>query len=206
MKTYYSTWQSPVGNLHLIAGDEALLTLAFERNMPAILKRLGVTELNEQENSIIRQAKAELGEYFEGRRTNFEVPVELQGTEFQKRVWESLRRIPYGERISYRDQARSLAHETAVRAVGSANGRNPVAIIVPCHRVVRSDSTLGGYAGGLDIKEQLLMLESGNILIRALQADPDFRQEALTDRAAPCLGILFKKSSDLEKAVSETDS
>jgi methylated-DNA-[protein]-cysteine S-methyltransferase len=164
MKAYYSTWKSPVGNLHLIAGDEALLSLSFDRNMPAILKRLGVIELNEQENSIIRQAKAELGEYFQGLRTNFQVPVELHGTEFQKRVWESLLRIPYGERISYRDQARSLAHETAVRAVGSANGRNPVAIIVPCHRVVRSDNTLGGYAGGLEVKDHLLMLESGNSL------------------------------------------
>lgn len=160
MMVYYTQWMSPVGILHLIAGDEALLSLSFDRNMPAILKRLGVTELNEQENSIIRQAKAELVEYFQGRRTSFEVPVEMQGTEFQKLVWESLRKIPYGKRISYRDQARGLAQPTAVRAVGSANGRNPVAIIVPCHRVVRSDSTLGGYAGGLDVKDQLLMLES----------------------------------------------
>jgi len=160
MHVYYSVWKSPIGNLHLIARDDALLSLSFDQNTPAILKRLGITELIEHENPLIRQAKSELGEYFEGRRTSFEVHVDLRGTEFQKRVWESLLKIPYGERISYRDQARGLAHEKAVRAVGSANGRNPVAIIVPCHRVVRSDNTLGGYAGGLRIKEQLLMLES----------------------------------------------
>jgi len=156
----YAVWNSPIGNLHLLAGDDALLSLAFDLNMPAILKRLAISEFAEGDNSIIRQAKLELSEYFLGRRMSFEVPVELHGTEFQLRVWQGLRGIPYGERISYRVQARGLSCESAVRAVGSANGRNPVAIIVPCHRVVRSDNTLGGYAGGLGIKAQLLMLES----------------------------------------------
>jgi methylated-DNA-[protein]-cysteine S-methyltransferase len=164
VKAQYAKWKSPLGYLHLLASDQALLSLAFDRNLPAILKRLAVGEMIEGDNPIIRQAKAELSEYFEGRRRFFEVALEPRGTEFQKRVWAGLLRIPYGERISYRDQARTLDYASAVRAVGSANGRNPLAIIIPCHRVVRSDSTLGGYAGGLEIKERLLALESGHVL------------------------------------------
>jgi methylated-DNA-[protein]-cysteine S-methyltransferase len=160
LKAYRLAWMSPIGKLHFIASDEALLCLGFDQNLQACHKRLAIGELIERENPVIAQAKEELFEYFEGKRRSFSVPIALQGTEFQKRVWEGLRGIPFGATISYREQARDLGHPSAVRATGTANGRNPVAIIVPCHRVVRSDGTLGGYAGGLAIKANLLEMES----------------------------------------------
>ena len=151
---------SPIGRLHLIASDQALLCLAFDQNRDACQVRLGIADCLERENRVIEKAKLELGEYFAGRRRSFSVPISLQGTAFQQRVWECLRSIPFGATISYREQARDLGQAAAVRATGSANGRNPIAIIVPCHRVVRSDGTLGGYAGGLGTKAGLLELEA----------------------------------------------
>jgi len=161
MKAYKAQWTSPIGKLHFIASDQALLCLAFDKNSEACQCRLGVHEVTEQENSVIVQVKRELAEYFEGKRKYFTVPILLQGTEFQKKAWEALRSIPFGTTMSYQQQARQLGQEAAVRATGTANGRNPIAIIVPCHRVVRSDGSLGGYAGGLDIKASLLTLEAG---------------------------------------------
>jgi len=160
MKAYRAAWMSPVGKLHFIASDRALISLAFDRNCEACLARMGIAELNDQENPIIDRAKGELCEYFEGKRRSFSVPLDLQGTEFQKKAWEALRAIPFGATISYQEQARALGQAAAVRATGTANGLNPIAIIVPCHRVVRKDGTLGGYAGGLVIKTSLLELES----------------------------------------------
>lgn len=160
MRAYRFAWMSPVGKLHFIASEEALLGLGFDQNQQACQKRLGVDDLIEQENSVIGLAKAELLEYFGGKRKSFTVPIALQGTGFQKRAWEALRGIPFGATISYREQARELGQPSAVRATGTANGRNPIAIIVPCHRVVRHDGSLGGYAGGLAIKASLLELES----------------------------------------------
>ena len=160
MKAYRLAWMSPIGKLHLIASDQALICLAFDQNREACQGRLGISELTEGGNPVIGRAVQELSEYFEGKRSSFSVPITLQGTEFQKRVWEALRRIPFGATISYGEQARSLGQAGAVRATGTANGRNPIAIIVPCHRVVRSDGTLGGYAGGLGVKTSLLELES----------------------------------------------
>jgi len=160
MKAYQAQWNSPIGKLHFIASDQALLCLAFDQNCDACQCRLGVEELTEQENSVIVLAKRELSEYFEGKRRSFSVPIRLQGTEFQIKAWEALRSIPFGATLSYRQQAKQLGQEAAVRATGTANGRNPIAIIVPCHRVVRSDGSLGGYAGGLDIKAKLLALET----------------------------------------------
>lgn len=160
MKTYRLDLMSPIGKLYLIANDRELLSLTFDQNRDACHLRLGILAPEEQENAILGHAKRELREYFEGRRREFTVPIGLQGTEFQRKAWAALRNIPFGTTISYRDQARELGQEAAVRATGSANGRNPIAIIVPCHRVVRSDGTLGGYAGGLDIKAGLLELEA----------------------------------------------
>jgi methylated-DNA-[protein]-cysteine S-methyltransferase len=160
MKTYRLAWMSPLGKLHLIANDRELLSLAFDQNRDACQLRLGIHAPEERENAILDLAKLELLEYFEGRRRTFTVPLDLRGTEFQKKAWAALQNIPFGATISYRDQARELGQEGAVRATGSANGRNPIAIIVPCHRVVRSDGTLGGYAGGLEIKAGLLELEA----------------------------------------------
>jgi methylated-DNA-[protein]-cysteine S-methyltransferase len=108
---------------------------------------------------VLRQAAQELGQYFAGKRTTFSVPIDATGTPFQTKVWRALTRIPYGETRSYADIARSVGAPQGYRAVGMANNRNPIPIIVPCHRVVGRDRSLTGYAGGLDIKEKLLRLE-----------------------------------------------
>src|SRR5689334_10735315 len=121
MRTYRASWESPVGTLHFIANEQALLSLAFDQNCEACLKRLGISEPEEGENPVIAQAKGELNEYFEGRRRTFSVPVELKGSDFQKRVWEGLKSIPFGTTVSYREQARDLGQAAAVRATGSAN-------------------------------------------------------------------------------------
>jgi methylated-DNA-[protein]-cysteine S-methyltransferase len=160
MRSYRAAWLSPIGKLHFIASDQALLCLAFDQNREACQCRLGLGEMEEGENQVIGRAKRELGEYFAGQRRFFEVPIDLQGTEFQQRAWQALRCIPFGATISYQQQARELGTAGAVRATGTANGRNPIAIIVPCHRVVRSDGSLGGYAGGVEVKARLLELES----------------------------------------------
>lgn len=101
----------------------------------------------------------QLNEYFDGTRKKFNVPLDVEGTEFQKRVWKELQKIPYGKTISYKTLSEKLGDVKAVRAVGKANGQNPIAIIIPCHRVIGADGKLTGYAGGLDIKEKLLHLE-----------------------------------------------
>ena len=102
---------------------------------------------------------SQLEEYFAGTRKKFDVPLDLEGTDFQKKVWEELKKIPYGKTISYKTLAEKLGDVKSIRAVGKANGQNPIAIIIPCHRVIGSDGSLTGYAGGLDIKEKLLHLE-----------------------------------------------
>lgn len=160
MIAYLTTWNSPVGPLHLIADDEALICLAFDANLDTCRKRLGLGELAERENPVIKEAKEQLLEYFAGRRREFSVPIKARGTEFQKKAWEALQKIAYGQTVSYQAQARELGQSGAIRATGSANGRNPIAIIVPCHRVVRSDGAIGGYAGGIEVKAKLLALES----------------------------------------------
>ena len=106
-------------------------------------------------------ARRQLQEYFEGTRRSFDLRLAPEGTAFQRRVWEELRRIPYGETISYRELAGRIGQPTAMRAVGLANGRNPIAVVVPCHRVIGADGSLTGYGGGLDRKRYLLGLERG---------------------------------------------
>jgi methylated-DNA-[protein]-cysteine S-methyltransferase len=109
---------------------------------------------------ILRQTVRQLEEYFAGKRREFDLPLDVQGTEFQKSVWNQLSKIPYGKTCSCRDIAKRVKNDRAVRAVGTASGRNPLSIIVPCHRVIGADGKLAGYAGGLDIKSKLLALES----------------------------------------------
>ena len=111
---------------------------------------------------IINKAYIELKEYFEGGREVFDIPIKLNGTDFQKKVWEELLKIPYGETKSYLDIAKSIGNPKACRAVGMANNKNKIIIIVPCHRVIGSNKKLVGYAGGLDVKEKLLNLEKAN--------------------------------------------
>ena len=107
----------------------------------------------------LRDAELQLAQYFEGTRRHFDLPLSAEGTPFQRRVWDELRRIPFGETISYGELARRIGRPTASRAVGAANGRNPIAIVVPCHRVIGADGTLIGYGGGLPVKQALLALE-----------------------------------------------
>ena len=117
----------------------------------------------QKETELIKNAKKQLDEYFAGKRKNFDIPIELNGTDFQIKVWKELLKIPYGETCTYLDIAKRVGNPNASRAVGMANNKNKIMIIVPCHRVIGSNKKLVGYAGGLDIKEKLLKLEKENV-------------------------------------------
>jgi methylated-DNA-[protein]-cysteine S-methyltransferase len=159
-KTVFTSIDSPVGRLLLVATDGALSRVDM---MARDGFRAGDDVGNGVDNPrhpVLRLAARQLDEYFAGARTRFELPLRLDGTAFQRRVWQALTEIPYGETRSYGALARALARPGASRAVGSANGRNPVGIIVPCHRVIASDGSLGGYAGGMPAKRWLLALEA----------------------------------------------
>ncbi len=149
---------SPVGTLTLEAQDGCLVGLHLEEQRHPTVP----PPRSRRDDGRFDEIRTQLDEYFAGERTAFEVPLRLEGTEFQRRVWDALCRIPYGETISYGELARRVGNPKASRAVGLANGRNPVAIIVPCHRVIAADGTLGGYGGGLGRKTVLLDLEAGN--------------------------------------------
>lgn len=121
----------------------------------------GIEEWDRDSDPVIGQAAAQLDEYFTGRRRAFQLPLDLRGTPFQQKVWNALLEIPYGETRSYAELARSIGAPKAFRAVGAANGANPIAIVVPCHRVISSGGGVGGYGGGVPLKKRLLALESG---------------------------------------------
>jgi methylated-DNA-[protein]-cysteine S-methyltransferase len=154
----YSNFSSPIGELLLTSDGEALtgLNMCQRRGKPARGPEAGW----QRDDSVFQAAFEQLEAYFSGRRRNFDLPLRMAGTPFQHQVWEGLRAIPYGETLSYAELARQIGRPGASRAVGSANGRNPVAIVVPCHRVIAADGTLGGYGGGLDRKKWLLELEA----------------------------------------------
>lgn len=144
-----ATMQSPVGWLNLTADDEALTVLHMD-DEPTVA---------DDPNDVLDRAVAELTAYFAGELTEFTVPCRGEGTEFQRKVWQRLRDIPYGRTWTYGRLADSIGQPTASRAVGLANGRNPIAIIVPCHRVIGANGALTGYAGGIERKKTLLDLE-----------------------------------------------
>jgi len=150
-----TTVDSPVGRLTLTSRDGHLTHLEMEDQAHATPAPPGSV----RDDGEFTQVVSQLGEYFAGKRTSFDVPMALEGTDFQLRVWSQLRSIPYGETISYGELARRVGNPKASRAVGSANGSNPIAIFVPCHRVIAGDGSLGGYGGGLDRKAVLLDLE-----------------------------------------------
>jgi methylated-DNA-[protein]-cysteine S-methyltransferase len=155
MNLTHTVVDSPVGPLTLVARDSVLAGcyMQDQRHLP------DPAPFGAADPAAFGAATEQLEEYFEGRRTAFDLPLDLVGTEFQRRVWAELAKIPYGETISYGELARRLGQPGAARAVGLANGRNPIGIIVPCHRVVGASGALTGYGGGLPRKRQLLDLE-----------------------------------------------
>jgi len=153
----YKTTRTPVGELKLIATDQGLAAILWENDKP---KRVPLSPLTEDPtHPVLQQTERELSEYFEGNRTGFSVNLAAVGTEFQKRVWWALSEIPFGETRSYGEIAQRIGQPSAVRAVGAANGKNPISIIVPCHRIIGSSGALVGYAGGLPRKKWLLAHE-----------------------------------------------
>ena len=155
--TTYSTFDSPVGELLLVGDDEGLRGLYLPNHKRGPQVAAGWR----RDDAALARVRAQLQEYFGGERTAFDLPLAPVGTPFQLEVWDALKRIPFGETRGYGDLAKELGRPGAARAVGAANGRNPISIVVPCHRVVGSTGTLTGYAGGVAVKERLLALERG---------------------------------------------
>jgi methylated-DNA-[protein]-cysteine S-methyltransferase len=152
------TLESPVGALSLIATDRALVAVVWRR--PAHGRLPFEQAVEDPSHPLLRETARQLGEYFDGKRRTFDLELEFRGTDFQRRVWMALLTIPYGETRTYRQIAEQIGNPTAVRAVGAANGRNPISIIAPCHRVIGSSGDLTGFGGGLDAKARLLALEA----------------------------------------------
>jgi len=153
---WFEDMNSPVGRLRLIADDRALTGIWFEQGRDAAR---GAAGLIAARSPVLDRARVQLEEYFTGRRHEFDLPLDPRGTEFQRRVWQRLTLIPYGETTSYGALARELGDAKASRAVGLANGSNPIPIVIPCHRVIGADGSLTGFGGGLPIKQALLELE-----------------------------------------------
>jgi methylated-DNA-[protein]-cysteine S-methyltransferase len=153
----FKTTESPVGKLKLVASDKGLVAILWQNDKP---HRVRLNELVEnEEHPVLVETERQLGEYFAGKRKEFSVALDMRGTRFQKDVWEALLAIPFGETRSYGQLAKQLGNPRATRAVGAANGRNPLSIVVPCHRVIGSSGKLTGFAGGLETKAHLLDLE-----------------------------------------------
>ncbi|VXC88979.1 methylated-DNA--[protein]-cysteine S-methyltransferase [Sphingomonas sp. AX6] len=153
---------SPVGELTLVASDAGLVAVLWEHD-DFDRVRLGAM-VEADDHPVLVAAAAQLGEYFAGKRTAFDLALDFRGTDFQKHVWAALLTIPFGETRSYGEIARQIGQPTASRAVGAANGRNPISIIAPCHRVIGSNGSLTGFAGGIEAKRLLLRLENPTLV------------------------------------------
>ena len=153
----FKTMPSPVGELKLVASDIGLAAVLWENDDPARVRLAPLVE--EPDHPVLLEAERQLGDYFAGERENFDLPLDFRGTEFQKSVWAALLAIPFGETRSYAEIARAIGRPKAVRAVGAANGKNPISIVAPCHRVIGTNGALTGFAGGLAAKERLLAIE-----------------------------------------------
>ncbi len=166
-QTVYTTIDSPIGEL-LLTGDGAALTRLHMQDAP---RPIAPSPEWRREDGAFATAVRQLSEYFAGERREFDLPLALHGNDFELRVWAALLEIPYGETASYGEIARTIGAPSAARAVGLSNGRNPIALIVPCHRVIGSDGSLTGYGGGLPRKRYLLDLEAGSLpLVSAMTA------------------------------------
>ncbi|WP_335959866.1 methylated-DNA--[protein]-cysteine S-methyltransferase [Acinetobacter bereziniae] len=157
MQLSFMEMNSSVGKLKLVAHDQALVAVLWENENP---KRVRLAQLIENKNHpVLLETQQQLNEYFQGHRTQFDLALDFAGTEFQQKVWQALLTIPFGETRSYKQIAEQIGNVKAVRAVGAANGKNPISIIAPCHRVVGANGKLVGFAGGLENKDVLLKLE-----------------------------------------------
>lgn len=151
-------YQSPMGKILLIADEKVLKFLCFENDIGHL-----VLEYQFMLNDVLQQAIEQLNEYFNGSRRDFSIPLAWRGTDFQQSAWKTLQTVPYGKTWSYAQQAKIMKKPRAVRAVGSANGRNPLPIVVPCHRIIGANGSLGGYSYGLEKKQWLLDHERANL-------------------------------------------
>ena len=157
--TYYATVSSPVGDLLLVSDGKDLIRVSMEKQKFAA--EIGEDWIEKNDVPVLKLAAEQLKSYFAGLLDHFDLPLAFRGTEFQNKVWSELTKIPYGQTISYGELARRVGNPQASRAVGLANGKNPLAIVVPCHRVIGANGTLTGYGGGLPRKKKLLELEQG---------------------------------------------
>jgi methylated-DNA-[protein]-cysteine S-methyltransferase len=160
MSYVYKTMDSPAGRLRLVANGAKLAAILWENDRPDRV-RLGPMR-EEKNNPVLAEVERQLNEYFAGQRTDFELELDFAGTEFQKKVWRALLTIPFGETRSYSEIAVQIGNARAVRAVGAANGKNPISIVAPCHRVLGKSGALTGFAGGLGAKKLLLALEGSD--------------------------------------------
>ncbi len=162
---HFVRYAGPLGPMLLLAHDDALAGVYFEgqKYEPPVRPEWRL----DPRHPALRLAQAQLAEYFAGVRVGFDVPLAAAGTPFQRRVWSTIAGVAYGRIATYREIAREAGHPQSVRAAGAATGRNPLSVIVPCHRIVGSDGTLTGYAGGLERKRALLALEAGRAFSRA---------------------------------------
>lgn len=164
MSYVFKMIDSPVGKLRLVASDRGLSAILWEKDDP---RRVNLQpQTKDPNNKFLVETERQLGLYFRGKLKKFTVPLDFKGTDFQKRVWAALVAIPFGETRTYGEIARELGSPAASRAVGAANGRNPIAIIAPCHRVIGSTGKLTGFAGGLEVKEHLLDIEGRDPKLR----------------------------------------
>lgn len=160
MTYFYKSMKSPVGELKLVASDKGLAAVLWEKDNP---RRVRLPPVSEDKNHpVLLEAERQLNDYFSGKRKSFSLKLDFRGTEFQKKVWAAMLTIPFGETRSYGQIAKQIKKPEAARAVGAANGRNPISIIAPCHRVIGSTGKLTGFAGGLEAKARLLALEGKN--------------------------------------------
>ena len=160
MSYTFITLPSPVGELKLVANGARLAAILWENDKPGRVRLGPMTEA--PDNPLLQRTAQQLEEYFAGKRDRFDLELDFVGTDFQKKVWAALLTIPFGQTRTYSQIAEQIGNPTAVRAVGAANGRNPISIVAPCHRVIGASGKLTGFAGGLEAKERLLTLEGGD--------------------------------------------
>ena len=157
---FYTIVPSPVGKLRLVGSDRGLVAVSWESKRSSVPR---LETMEDPHHPVLVEAARQLDQYFAGQRKEFELKLEFRGTDFQKRVWDELLKIPFGETRTYGEIARRLGNVNAMRAVGAANGRNPIPIIAPCHRVIGASGAIVGFGGGLEVKEYLINFERGAI-------------------------------------------